>query len=382
MEKMEDVYKKIVSDRYQICKRCIMDTSDPGISFDKEGICNHCKDYDNQMQYLHTEKELEEIVKKIKKDGEGKKYDCVMGVSGGVDSCMVAYIAKKYGLNPLAIHVDNGWNSEISQNNIERTLKKLGIDLYTHVIDWEEFKDIQIAFLKSSVANIDYPYDHAITALLFNKAEEMGLKYIIYGTNIKTEFIMPREWGYNSWDLKHLKAIYKKFGKMKVIKTLPVISLWKLFYDSFVKRIRIFRILDYIDYNKKETKEFLKREFDWKDYGGKHCESIYTRFFVGYVLPEKFGFDRNRAWLSTLVLSGQMTREEALKELKEGFYSSQKEMEEDKNYVIKKLGLTEKEFENIMNLPVKSYRDYPNNSLFLNRAGLSIRLLRKILRKV
>lgn len=382
MEKMENIYKEITVGKYQICKRCIMDTSDPGISFDKNGVCNHCKDYDSQNQYLYSEKELKKIIEKIKKDGQGKKYDCVMGVSGGVDSCMSAYLAKKYGLNPLAVHVDNGWNSEVSQNNIERTLKKLGIDLYTHVIDWEEFKDIQIAFLKASVANIDYPYDHAITALLYNKAEEMGLKYIIYGTNIKTEFIMPREWGYNSWDLKHLKAIYGKFGKIKTIKTLPTISLWKLFYYSFFKGIRIFRILDYIDYNKKESKEFLKHEFEWKDYGGKHCESIYTRFFVGYVLPQKFGFDRNRAWLSTLVLSGQITREEALEELRRGFYETEKEMNDDKEYVIKKLGLTDDEFNQIMNLPVKSYRDYPNNSIFLNRAGISIKLVRKILRRI
>lgn len=385
MGKMEKIYDELVTSKnrkYQICKKCIMDTSDPKITFDENGICSHCKDYENQNQYLFSEKELEKVVEKIKKSGEGKKYDCVMGVSGGVDSCMSAYYAKKYGLRPLAVHIDNGWNSEISQSNIERTLRKLGIDLYTHVIDWEEFKDLQISFLKASVANIDYPYDHAITAMLFNKAGEMGLKYIIYGTNIKTEFIMPREWGYNSWDLRHLKSIYKRFGENKEIKTLPTIPLWKLIYFSLFEKIRIFRILDFVNYNKKESKEFLKKEFGWQDYGAKHCESIYTKFFIGWVLPKKFGFNRNRAWLSTLILSGQLTREEALIELEDGFFSSQGEMEESKSYVIKKLGLTEEEFEKIMDTPVKNHREYPNNAFFLDRSGLIIRTARKILRNI
>ena len=380
MRKMGEIYNSMVK-KYQICARCLMDTSDPAITFDENGVCNHCHLYDKQKQYLFSEEKLKDVAKKIKQSAKGKKYDCVIGLSGGVDSCMSAYLAKKAGLNPLAVHIDNGWNSELSQGNIERTLKKLNIDLYTHVIDWEEFKDIQKSFLKSSVANIDYPYDHAILALLFNKAAELGLKYVIYGTNIKTEFIMPREWGYNSWDLRHLTAIQKRFGAKK-IKTLPTISLFKIIYYSLVKRIRIFRILDYIEYNKKEAKGFLKKEFEWQDYGGKHCESIYTRFFVGYFLPRKFGFDRNRAWMSTLILSGQLTREEALKELEAGFYSSEDEAEKDKDYVIKKLGLSKEEFADIMKSPVKSYRDYPNFSIFLNRSGIFISLARRILRKI
>lgn len=370
-----------MSRNYQICTRCIMDTSDPEITFDEKGVCNHCKLYDRQSQYIFNQAKLEEVVEKIKKQGKGKEYDCLIGLSGGVDSCMTAYLAKKAGLKPLAVHVDNGWNSEISQANLERTLRKLGIDLYTHVIDWEEFKDLQRSFLYASVPNIDYPYDHAIVALLFHKAAEMGLQYIIFGTNITTEFIMPRAWGYNSWDSKHLRAIHDRFGKIK-IETSPTISLQQLVYYSAVKRIRIFRMLDYINYNKKEAKEFLKKEFCWKDYGGKHCESVYTRFFIGYVLPQKFGFDRNRAWMSTLILSGQKTREEALQELAEGFYSSPRELEEEKEYVIKKLDLTDEQFNNIMALPVKKHTDYPNNSLFLDRSGLFVQMARKILRKL
>jgi N-acetyl sugar amidotransferase len=358
-----------------------MDTSDPEITFDENGVCNHCKLYDNQAQYIFTEEKLKEVVAKIKKQSKGKQYDCVMGLSGGVDSCMSAYLAKKVGLNPLAVHVDNGWNSEISQSNLERTLEKLGIDLFTHVIDWEEFKDLQRSFLYASVPNIDYPYDHAILAMLFHKAAEMDLKYIIFGTNITTEFIMPRTWGYNSWDSKHLRAIQKKFGKVE-IETSPTISLPQLFYYTMIKKIRILRILDYINYDKREAKEFLKKEFCWKDYGGKHCESVYTRFFIGYVLPKKFGFDRNRAWMSTLILSGQKTRDEALQELEEGFYSSDRELEEEKDYVIKKLEIDEEEFERIMALPIKQHTEYPNNALFLDRSGYFVRFARKFLRKL
>jgi N-acetyl sugar amidotransferase len=366
---------------YQVCTRCIMDTSDPEIIFDENGVCNHCKLYDSQAQYIFTEDKLKEVVAKIKKQSSGKEYDCLIGLSGGVDSCMSAYLAKKAGLNPLAVHIDNGWNSEVSQSNLERTLKKLDIDLFTHVIDWEEFKDLQRSFLYASVPNIDYPYDHAILALLFNKAAELGLQYIIFGTNITTEFIMPRAWGYNSWDSKHLRAIHNRFGKLN-IDTSPTISLWNLGYYSALKKIRIFRILDYVNYNKKEAKEFLKKEFCWKDYGGKHCESVYTRFFIGYVLPKKFGFDRNRAWMSTLILSGQMTRDEALNELAKGFYSSNKELEDEKDYVIKKLEISTEEFERIMSLPVRRHTDYPNNSLFLDRSGYFVRFARKFLRKL
>ena len=370
-----------MGEMYKICVRCIMDTTDPDITFDENGVCNHCRNYKNQAQYIFSEDKMKEVVGKIKRKSKGREYDCLIGLSGGVDSCMSAYLAKKSGLNSLAVHVDNGWNSEVSQSNIERTLKKLNIDLYTHVIDWEEFKDLQRSFILASVPNIDYPYDHAILALLFNKSAEMGIKYIIFGTNIKTEFIMPKGWGYNSWDSKHLRAIHDRFGKLK-IETCPTVSIWELGYYSFIKNIRVFRILDYIDYNKAKAKEFLINEFGWKDYGAKHCESIYTRFFIGYYLPKKFGYDRNRAWMSTLILSGQLTRDEGLIELGKGFYSSKKEMEDEIEYVIKKLGISDMEFERIMELPPKNHTDYPNNSLFLDRSGSFVKALRKILRKL
>jgi len=359
-----------------------MDTSDPDITFDDQGVCNHCHDFDNQKNYLFDEEKLKSVVKKIKESSSVKDdYDCVIGVSGGVDSCMAVYHAKRVGLNPLAVHVDNGWNTTESQSNIENVLSALNVDLHTHVINWEEFKDIQKSFLKASVPNIDYPYDHAILAVVYNLAASMNLKYIIFGANIKTEFIMPKAWGYNSWDLKHLKSIQRKFGKVK-IKTLPTISLFNIFYYSFFKGIRNLRILDYVEYDKDASKDFLKKQFGWKDYGAKHAESIYTKFFVGYYLKEKFGFDRNRAWMSALMLSGQKSRESAEKELKKGFYNNEYEMNRDIDYVINKLDLSRDEFNEIMNLPKKDHKDYPNNALFLDRSGLVVRTMRKLLRNL
>lgn len=351
---------------YQICTKCIMDTTDPNIVFDEKGECNHCKAYRNAQRFLHTEKELAEEVKKIKASSKGK-YDCVLGISGGVDSCMAAYTAKRMGLNPLAIHLDTGWDTEIAKENAKKVLGKLGIDLYTCKIDYEEFKDLQMAFLKASVSNIDYPSDHAIVAMFYQQALKNKVKYIIIGTNVKTEFIEPDEWGYISWDLKHLRAIHKRFGRIKKLKTFPTISLWQFVYYSLIKKIQRFSILNYIDYNKKEAKEFLNKEFGWQDYGAKHCESIYTRFVMGYFWPRKFGFDRNRGWMSTLVLSGQKTRDEALAELEKGFYSSEKEMNDENNYIMKELGLTHEEFEKIMKAPPKSHKEYPNNSIFFEK---------------
>jgi len=358
-----------------------MDTSDLEITFDSNGVCSHCDGYHRQARYLFSDAKLKEVSAKVKQAGRGKTYDCVLGVSGGVDSCMTAYLVKQAGLNPLAVHVDNGWNSELSQSNIERTLKKLDIDLFTHVIDWEEFKDIQKSFLKASVPNIDYPYDHAILALIFRKAAELDLRYVVFGTNIRTEFIMPRLWGYNSWDAKHLRAIHRRFGRVP-IETSPTISLSQIAYFTAVKRIRIFRILDYVEYDKQQAKEFLKAEFGWKDYGAKHCESIYTRFFIGNVLPRKFGIDRNRAWMSVLVLSGQMTREAAEAELAKGFYASERERQEEEEYVIKKLGMTAEEFAAVMATPPKRHTDYPNHRFFLDRSGMFVRLARRALRSL
>jgi N-acetyl sugar amidotransferase len=368
--------------KYQICTRCVMDTSDPEITFDENGICSYCKLYQKYQKHnLSTcsETELKKEIKKIKESGKGKKYDCVIGVSGGVDSSFVAYLSKKkFELRPLAVHLDNGWNSEISQANLERLLKKLDIDLYTYVIDWEEFKDLQLSFFKASVLNLENPTDHAIGALMYNTAIERGIKYIIHGGNIHTEGLMPRAWGYDCRDLKYIKSIHKRFGRVE-LKTFPTLGIWKIAYYTLVKKIRLFPILNYMgDYNKEKTKELLKKEFDWVDYGGKHEESIFTRFYQSYLLPRKFNIDKRKAHYSTLINSGQMTRGEALELIKKDPITDS-QTQKDKEYVIRKFGLSPKEFDELMALPVKSYKDYPNQSLFTQKLVPIYVMVKKLL---
>ncbi len=367
---------------YQICTKCIMDTSDSKISFDKNGVCSNCKAYEERIKReLHYNEKgkqrLAKIIKEIKEKSRNKKYDCVFGVSGGTDSTFLLYKLKEFGLRPLAVHLDNGWDSELSVKNIELVVKKLNVDLYTYVLDWEEFKDLQISFLKASIANAEIPTDHAIIAILYKTAAKNGIKYIISGGNITTEAVMPPNWMYDPKDWKIIKSIHKKFGKQK-LKSFPYLTLFNWLYYTFIKRIKYVPLLNYIPYMKKEAREIIENEFGWRDYGAKHYESIYTRFFQGYILPQKFGIDKRKAHLSTLVLSGQMSREETLKEMEKPTYSEVL-IEEDREYVIKKLGLFEKDFEEIMKLPVKTYKDYPNNSWFFDRNNFWVKLVRKII---
>ena len=342
-------------------------TADPDIVFDENGISNYVEKY-NYLQDLRIpaedvrDKKLKLIIERIKKDGKGKDYDCLIGVSGGVDSTYVAYYIKKLGLRPLAVHFDNGWNSELAVSNIEKTLKKLEIDLYTYVVDWEEFKEIQVAFLKASVPDGEIPTDHAIYATLYNTANNYGIKHIISGTNIRTEGILPRTWAYGHIDLKYIKAICKKFSTLKDrFKTFPHVNLFQFFNYIYIRKIKSFPILDYINYDKAEAVDILEKELGWVNYGGKHYESIYTRFFQGYILPRKFKMDKRRGHLSTLICSGQITREEALTEILKPSYSDKDMEQQDKEFVLKKFGLSEKEFEDIMNAPTKLFKDYPNN---------------------
>jgi len=354
---------------YQICTKCVMDTSDPDIHFNENGVCNHCILYEKKMSAFLTGKErdtqLEALINKIKKSGEGKEYDCVIGISGGVDSTYVAYKVKEFGLRPLAIHLDNGWNSELSVKNIENILKRLDIDLYTHVIDWEEFKDLQLSFLKASTPDSEIPTDHAIFSLLRHLAAKMKVSYIITGINQKTESHHPLKWSQGHADWKYIKSVHKQFGSTK-LSTYPHGNFLTLFKELYSKNW--INILNYMDYSKYEAKQILAKEFAWNDYGGKHYESIYTRFYQGYILPKKFGYDKRKMHLSSLICGGEITRQEALEELKKEPYS-RKLQEEDKIYVIKKLGITEGNFEEIMKLPLKTYADYPSyyNELLTNK---------------
>jgi N-acetyl sugar amidotransferase len=346
-----------------------MDTlADPDIFFDEKGISNYYYQYIERakMRLFNTEKDrpkLDEIIKKIKAQGKDKDYDCIIGVSGGIDSTYVAYLVKKLGLRPLAVHFDNGWNSELAVKNIEQVLNKLDIDLHTFVINWEEFKSLQYAFLKASTPDSEIPTDHAISALLFQIANRYGVKYIVNGYNFSTESIMPVTWSYGHIDWTYIKKINDRFGIRK-LKDYPNITPLKYFYYTFIRGIRILSLLNYFPYNKAEAMNILQEELGWKYYGGKHYESIYTRFFQGYILPEKFHIDKRRAHLSNLISSNQITREEALQELSKPIYPASL-LKEDKRFVIKKFGITEAEFDSLMKMPAKTFRDYPNQYKFI-----------------
>lgn len=367
-----------MSDRV-ICVRCVMDTSDPQITFNGQGICNHCERYDRMARGVVERAsagtrmaELDAIAETIRNSAQGRDYDCIMGLSGGVDSSFVAYTAvKKLGLRPLAVHFDSGWNSELAVNNIENIVKKLKIDLHTHVVDWEEMRDLQLAFFKASVANCDIPTDHAFPAVLYRVAASHGIKYILSGSNYATEFILPQAWGYQSGDLRHLKDIHRKYGSVS-LKNYPTMNFFMQYvWYPYVKRMKTVKLLNYLPYNKAAAKKTIISELDWRDYGGKHYESVFTRFFQGYYLPTKFGYDKRRAHLSSLINSGQMTRADALAELSRPTYDPELQ-NEDKIFVAKKLGVSVQELEQIFSLPNKDYREYKSNDRLFD-IGLKVK---------
>lgn len=363
---------------YQICTRCVMDTTDPDITFDEHGVCSHCLRYDRMVRDIvaradrgEREGELAEIVARIKDEGRKGEYDCIMGLSGGVDSSYVAYQAKRLGLRPLAVHFDSGWNSELAVNNIENIVKKLGIDLHTHVVDWEEMRDLQLAFFKASVANCDIPTDHAFPAILYREAARHGIKTILSGSNYATEFILPSVWGYQSGDLRHLKDIHRQFGKSP-LKAYPTIGFFSQYlWYPYVRGIGTVKPLNYLPYNKFQAKRTIMRELDWRDYGGKHYESVFTRFFQGYYLPVKFGYDKRRAHLSSIINSGQLTREEAMEELGRPTYDPELQ-KQDKAFVAKKLGVSEAELDEIFQRPNKDYTDYASYAQLFD-VGLKVK---------
>lgn len=340
-----------------------MDTTDPEIRFNQDGICNHCRQYDEvARERLYPEdvarEKLDQIITEIKEKGKNKQYDCLMGVSGGVDSTYVIYNLKKLGLKPLAVHVDNGWNTQLAYNNIKKILQKLNIDLYTYVLDWNEFRDLQLSFLKASVPDLEIPTDHAIVSVLMQVAAENDIQYIISGTNIVTEIILPRQWSHGHADWRYIKSIHNMFGKYP-LKKYPHLNLYNIFNYTFIKGQRFVHFLNYVHYNKNEAMKLLQDELDWQYYGGKHYESIYTRFVQGYILPKKFNFDKRRAHLSNLICSNQMTRTEAIKVISEKDYSLGLQ-EQDRKALINKFELTENEFEDLLHLPNKSFWDYPS----------------------
>ena len=350
---------------YQICVRCVMDTSDPEIQFDSAGVCNHCTQCLKRIEKeVKTGDEgaalLDALVSKIREHGRGKEYDCVTGVSGGVDSTSVLLALKKLGLRPLAVHFDNGWNSELAVQNIRLALDKLEIPLRTHVVDWEEFRDLQLSFIKASVPNWEIPTDHAIHALLIRTALRFGIKYVIGGGNVATEGIMPLSWTYFSPDLRHIKAIHRRFGNGRM-STYPTLPEWKFLYAVLVRKIRVIPILNYLNYNKENAVSELTSQLGWRPYGAKHFESVFTRFYQGYVLPKKFGFDKRRPHYSSLIMAGEMSRDAALESLKKASYAGH-DVGAEQEYVLKKLKLSEEQFARIMAMEPRSHLDYPSNA--------------------
>lgn len=351
---------------YQICTRCVMDTSDPDILFDDHGGCNHCCSYNilakpivDRADSGEAQADLERVVHRVKKSGRGKEYDCVIGLSGGVDSTYVALQVKELGLRPLAVHFDSGWNSELAVNNIENIVKRLDIDLVTYVCDWEEMRDLQLAFFKAGVANCDTPTDHAFLAVLYATAAGHNIKHIVTGTNLATEYILPKAWGYSPADVTHLRAIHKKFGRHPLV-SYPTLGFFdRFFYFPIFKGIRIVRILNYMPYDKRRVKAIIQEKLGWRDYGGKHYESIFTRFFQAYYLPRKFGYDKRRAHLSSLIVSGQLARQDALEELMLPPDGPER-LVDDKEFVAKKLGITVDEFDAIVAEAPHHYTEYPN----------------------
>jgi len=352
--------------KYQICTRCVIDTTDPDIVFDENGVCNHCTNAIERLKQppyglptKEKEEALNKLIENVKTAGKGKQYDCVIGLSGGVDSSYVAYLIKQWGLKPLGIHVDNGWNSEEGTKNIENICKILDIDIYTNVLDWEDFKDLQLAFLKASTPDSEIPTDNIICETLYRIANKFGIKYILSGVNITSESIMPVMWSVGHNDKKYIKAIYKMFGPKKKLKT-HLLSIYKMYYYRKIKGIIWEDTLNYIEYDKEKAKEILKQNLKWQDYGRKHGESIYTRIFQEYILPQKFGYDKRRAHYSSLIVANQLTRDAALEKIMEPLYTSEAELKNDIEYFCNKLEISQSDFENIMNAPKKTIKDYPN----------------------
>ncbi|MGE0587561.1 MAG: N-acetyl sugar amidotransferase [Cyclobacteriaceae bacterium] len=355
---------------YLQCVRCVLDNKDdPQIIFDSSGICNYCLDYDlAEKQFVKSgetaKSELTALVSMIKKSGEGRRYDCVLGVSGGVDSSYLALIAKDLGLRVLAVHFDNGWNSELAVKNIESMLAKLGIDLFTFVVDWNEFRDLQLALLKASVVDIELATDHAMLAVLYQTALDQKIKYILSGHNVVSEQVLPKHWYFDKRDHIHIRAINQRFGTIP-LKTYPLLNSW-LKFSVVWNHIKSVTLLNYLDYNKEAVKKTLVDRLGWRDYGGKHYESVFTRFYQGYILPTKFGIDKRRAHLSNLICSKQLTRKEALKELEKPPYSPDL-FEVDYEFVLKKLNLSAHEFERLMQAQITRHEEYPIDSSIYDR---------------
>jgi N-acetyl sugar amidotransferase len=382
LQKFVDLlYKKLeepkLKKNYRQCSRCFMDTTAEGIKFDENGVCNYCREFEELLKKPKKKLDLNlnEFVQKIKEEGKNKKYDCIVGISGGVDSAYTLVKVKELGLRPLAVHMDNGWNSELAANNIKNLVEKLGVDLYTHVIDWDEYRELMQAFFDADVIDIELLYDNAMLAVNYQQAKKYGIKYILSGSNTANEGMkIPKNWNWFKMDKKNIYNLAKR-NSVK-IKTFPAFGTIDYIFYEFLLGIRWYPFLDYLkNYNKYEALELLKKEYGYKPYPYKHYESIFTRFYQGYILPVKFGVDKRKVHISTLYIAGQISKEEAIKQLLGIPYPSEKELIEDLEYFLKKMKWTEDEFYEYLLRPEKSHRIYGTEVDFYN-------LLLKIYKKV
>jgi N-acetyl sugar amidotransferase len=352
-------------DTFQICTRCVMDTTDPEISFDQAGVCNHCREFDlvTTKSWFPNQDDngrLHQIVERVKREGAKNEYDCILGLSGGADSSYLALKVKELGLRPLAVHVDGGWNSELAVKNIESVVRYCDFDLHTHVMNWEDMKQLQLAYLRSGVSNQDVPQDHAFFANLYHYAIENKIKYVLSGGNIATEAIFPKAWQHGAMDATNLKAIFARFGEGQ-LQEYRTISFFQYYVEfPIIRGMRVLRLLNFMPYNREVAIRMLQ-ETGWRPYGYKHGESVFTRFFQNYYLVERFGYDKRKPHLSTLIVTGQMSREAALKELTKSSHDPA-DIEEDIFYFRKKLSLSEEEFQRLMDIPIRSALEFPSDN--------------------
>lgn len=350
-------------DYVQICSNCVMDTSDPEIEFNQEGVCNHCIEFESvsRKNWFPNEKG-QELLKKtvlgIKAAGKDQEYDCILGLSGGVDSSYLALRVKELGLRPLVMHVDAGWNSELAVANIEAVVKHCDFDLHTHVVDWQDMRDLHLAYLRAGVANQDVPQDHIFFASLYHFATKHRIRYILSGGNLATEGIFPKAWHGSAMDAINLNAIHSRFGERK-LRQYKTISFFKCYiWYPFIKKMRTVRPLNYMPYDKREALAELETTVGYKPYPRKHGESLFTKLFQNYYLPTKFGYDKRKPHYSSLIVSNQMTRDEALKKLKEPIYQED-ELAIDIAFFCKKLRISRDQFNDLMAVPIHDYSEFP-----------------------
>lgn len=366
---------------YQICQNCIMDTSDKTLTFDSDGVCVYCNNFLREIKpnWHPNEQGIQNImpmIDKIKKEGEGRDHDCLIGLSGGLDSSYVTYVAKeKFGLRPLIFHCDAGWNSELSVSNIKKIIGGLNLDLVTDVINWEEMKDLQRAFFKAQVPFVDQPQDLGLFSALYNFAAKEGFKYIITGGNNATECVRESiDWTYFSTDMKYVKDIHSRFGEKK-LKTFPTCDIFKYkTYYRYIKGIKVIKLLDYYPFTKKKAINELNEKFQWQSYKMKHYESRFTRFYESFWTPRKHGYDKRRAYLSSEILTGQISRESAIDRISKPELTEE-EMMKEFHYVAKKLDWTDEEFWEIFNGENKSFKDYKNNFFLISLGAKVMNLL-------